>query len=150
MALKSKEELKAYFQTGDKPTQEQFEDLINATLAHKGFLDFTGRCTLSTNNRWVGTSVSYGSGSENIADNAGTSELPAIRWNSLGIGFLPKGSILHKMEFVGRTNSLEVEDLLVQLSYQGINFDNGGYPNGTDISNKIILNPTLASETFSD
>lgn len=141
MAIKSKQELKTYFETGDKPTQNQFEHFIDSALARKGYLDFTGRFYFYTNNRWIGTNPNYGQASENFNYNHGTGESPNVRWNSLGIGFLPKGTILHNLEFVGRADNEEVKEIQTHLSHQGNKFDEGGYSNVEEAENKIILAP---------
>ncbi len=56
MAVKTKAVLKTYFETGDKPTQSQFEDLIDTmvdsaqlegSLFYGGTVDDAGVCTLS-------------------------------------------------------------------------------------------------------
>lgn len=36
MALKTRDELKALFQTGDQPSQQDFEDLIDSTASASG------------------------------------------------------------------------------------------------------------------
>lgn len=141
MAIKSKQELKTYFETGDVPTQNQFEHLIDSALAKRGFLDFTGRFYFYTDNRWIGTNPNYGQSSENFNYNHGTAEAPNVRWNSLGIGFLPKGTILHNLEFIGRVDNTQVEGINLHLSYQGNKFDEGGYSNVEEAENKIILPP---------
>jgi hypothetical protein len=141
MAIKSKQELKTYFETGDVPTQNQFEHLIDSSLAKRGYLDFTGRFYFYTDNRWIGTNPNHGQSSDNFNYNHGTSELPNVRWNSLGIGFLPKGTILHSLEFIGRVNNAQVEKIQTQLSYQGNKFDEGGYSNVQEAENKVILSP---------
>ena len=141
MALKHKEELIGYFQNGARPTQQEFDDFIESALAYRGHLDFTGRSYLNTNNEWVGVNPSYGQAAENYNQDYGTSELPEIKPISLGIGFLQQGTILHHLELVGRVNGGDVEDILVQLSYQGADLDTGGF-NSTNVDNKIILDPT--------
>jgi len=45
MAIKTSNELKAYFETGDTPTQEQFGDLIDST--YRGYKVLIGNITQS-------------------------------------------------------------------------------------------------------
>lgn len=53
MAIKTAAELKAYFETGDTPTQAQFEDLIDST--YKGYKVYTALLTQTGTNAPVAT-----------------------------------------------------------------------------------------------
>lgn len=142
MSIKSRQQLKSVFQDGDTPQEANFADLIDSSLARKGFLDFTGRYYFYTDNRWIGTNPAYGQATENYNYTHGIAATPNIRWNSLGIGFLPKGTILHRIECIGLVNSTQVEKIEVQLSVQGNNFDNGGFKTTASSQNHVVLPPT--------
>ena len=118
--------------------------IVTVALDKANWLDFSGRFHLFTNNRWVGSNVSFGQSDSNFKQNHGAGEAPNILWNSLGIGFLPKGTILHSLEFIGRVNNNEVADLQIQLSCQGANLEIGGvgYDSVSESENEIILPPT--------
>ena len=53
MAIKTSAELKAYFETGDTPTQAQFEDLVDST--YKGYKVYTALLTQTGTNAPVAT-----------------------------------------------------------------------------------------------
>lgn len=118
--------------------------IVTVALDKANWLDFSGRFHLFTNNRWVGSNVSFGQSDSNFKQNHGTGDFPNILWNSLGIGFLPKGTVLHSLEFIGRVNNNEITDLQIQLSCQGDNLEIGGsgYDSISESENEIILPPT--------
>ncbi len=143
MALKNRQQLKSVFQEGDIPQEANFVDLIDSSLVRKGFLDFTGRYYFYTDNRWVGTNPAYGQATENYNYTHGTGSVPNVRWNSLGIGFLPKGAVLNSLEFIGLVNNTQVESIEVQLSIQGDKLNEGGFNTTATSQNQVILPPSL-------
>ncbi len=64
-------------------------------------------------------------------------------WDHIGIGFLPKGTVLKALEFIGRVDNLEVEGIQVHLSGQGTNLDEGGYKNAATAENRELLEPMM-------
>lgn len=150
MPIKNRQQLKSVFQDGDTPQETNFVDLIDSSLARKGYLDFTGRYYFYTDNRWIGTNPAYGQATENYNYTHGTAATPNIRWDSLGIGFLPKGTILHGIECIGRVNSTQVEKIEVQLSVQGNDFDNGGFNSIANSENQVVLSPTVLESSASN
>ncbi len=119
--------------------------LIEKLPSTKGELDFTGRFYFYSDKRWVGAHPYYGQAYYNYNYSHGSSVNPNVLWNSLGIGFLPKGTILHHIEFVGMVNSTQVQDIQVHLSSQGSKFDNGGYDSTTEADNNVILSQLIGS-----
>lgn len=118
-----------------------------ASLMNRKFdtspIDFSGRYYMYADSRWVGTRNTFGVSSDNHNQNHGTNAVPNTVWHSLGIGFLPQGTILHSLEFIGRANNEQVSDIEVHLSKQGANFDTVGYDTNTEALNEEILAPTL-------
>lgn len=119
----------------------QGEIIIASSKAN--WIDFSGRYTFFTDNRWVGTVPAYGQSSENHSGSYGVSTNPSVLWYTLGIGFLPEGTVIHSLEFIGRVNNAEVNDILVHLSCQGNNLNEGiGYFSNATAQNVVILPPT--------
>lgn len=152
MAKKTRQELKDTFVNGYKPTETDFEDLFDSFLHQDedlsakvpttpSYLDFSGRFYLDPN-RWVGHYYHYGQATVNNHQSFGTGAVPSIIWYHMGIGFLPAGTILKSLEFIGRVNTTDVDGITVQLSCQGDNFNNGGYDSPADAQNQVILAPT--------
>lgn len=128
-------------------TVDNIKDYItkNFSSNSKGHLDFTGRMYFYTDGRWIGASTNYGNATENYSQSHGTKEEPSVIWNDLGIGFLPKGTILHRMEFIGRCNATDIQEISVQLSIQGDGdvLDTTGYDSVAEANNEVILPPTV-------
>ncbi|WP_124981005.1 hypothetical protein [Nonlabens xiamenensis] len=153
MAKKTKQELKDTFINGYKPTENDFEDLFDSFLHQDedlstkvptvpSYLDFSGRFYLHPDKRWVSHLAYYGQATVNNYQSHGTGASPGILWNHIGFGYLPAGSVLKNLEFIGRVNVTEVEGVQIQLSCQGTNFNTSGYDSAAEAQNQVILPPT--------
>lgn len=122
-------------------SQQIVEPMVNS-ISQIQRQSFHGRFYFHTNNRSVGLSTNYGVATENHNQNHGTADSPSVLWNSLGLGFFPEGTILHKLEFIGRCNTTLVTGIKVQLSKQGDRFNGLGYDSVAESKNEVILPPT--------
>lgn len=113
--------------------------------------DFGGRIYLRKDQEWSTYNYRYGIATENINDgrDGEHGDLPDKKWQDLGIGFYPAGTLIKSMEFVGYNSSSSVSTIDVLLTRQGQLFDTVGYDSITEAGNTTIgmftMNPSAGN-----
>ena len=118
---KDKIEIKSYFNTGDKPTQEQYHDTWDSfwhkdeTIPAKSLLTASGRILLKSNLNWTtNADDNYGINLHNAGHDCGAGDNPTYDWVQLGT-VVPSGYRVNNVTIVGRVNGSDVDDVRFQF-----------------------------------
>lgn len=126
-----KETIRSYFETGDRPTQEQYhntwdsfchkdelitsENIEGLSQKSKSLITTSGRVLLETNFSWVtNASPSWGTNIHEYNTSAGLENQPEYSAHHLGHA-IPFGYKINKVVIIGRSNALDVDDVRFQF-----------------------------------
>lgn len=92
-------------------------DIVNF-YNHPSIIHNSGRVYCYTDNRWVTDSDdNYGVNYYQFTESAGTGTNPNVEWEHKGV-YLPAGTRISKIDFLGNSNNLEVTDLEISIMFR--------------------------------
>lgn len=157
-------EIKSYFNTGDKPTQEQYHDTwdsfwhkdemipcenIESLVSPTSLITASGRLTLWSNLKWVTNAEdTYGPNFYNASEDAGSAMDPIYSFNQLS-HIIPSGHKINNATIIGRTDNSIVEDIRFQfVKRTKSSIDNwNGISSDSEFNNTILYDGLWMANT---
>ncbi len=123
----NKETIKGYFETGDRPTQEQYHDTWDSFWhkdevipeknieASTSLITTSGRIILRPSLNWsTNANDSYGLNYHSSDDDCGSGDDPNYSWTQLG-HTIPSNYKIKRVIIIGRSNKFGIDDVRFQF-----------------------------------